>query len=116
MTAKEKSHASPERNLEIRIRYMPQPEMDIEDDERSVKPLVLFGHHMITDGSNQKKSEDAQFLAENLPKASVVLEPRPAGTGLLGALKTEKFKDHQLWVFSGDTPVAGKPVTLVRHI
>lgn len=60
--AYEKSHASAERNLEIRIRYMPQPEMDIEDDERSVKP---------------------------------------AGTGLLGALKTEKFKDHQLWVFSG---------------
>ena len=41
---------------------MPQPEMDIEDDERSVKPLVLFGHHMVTDGTNPpKRYEDAQF-------------------------------------------------------
>ncbi|CAL1132462.1 unnamed protein product [Cladocopium goreaui] len=47
---------------EIRIRYLPQPDMDIEDDERSVKPV---------------------------------------DRGLLGALKSEKYKDHQLWVFSG---------------
>ena len=70
--------------------------MDIEDDERSVKPLVLFGHHMVTDGTNPPK--DTKMLS--------FLEPRPAGTGLLGALKTEKFKDHQLWVFSGETRVA----------
>lgn len=76
---------------------MPQPEMDIEDDERSVKPLVLFGHHMVTDGTNPPKIR--RFLE--------IFGPRPAGTGLLGALKTEKFKDHQLWVFSGETP--GRP-------
>jgi len=47
---------------EIRIRWMPQPDMDVEEDERSVKPV---------------------------------------GQGIMGALKTEKYKDHQLWVFSG---------------
>ena len=80
---------------------MPQPEMDIEDDERSVKPLVLFGHHMVTDGTNPPP-KDTKTLS--------FLEPRPAGTGLLGALKTEKFKDHQLWVFSGETRVSMSPL------
>eukprot|EP00438_Fugacium_kawagutii_P013032 Skav221409 [mRNA] locus=scaffold1621:196336:200546:- [translate_table: standard] len=55
---------------EVRIRYLPQPDMDIEDDDRAVKPL---------------------------------------GTGILGALKAEKYTDHQLWVFSGGRWLEGYP-------
>eukprot|EP00438_Fugacium_kawagutii_P034776 Skav236240 [mRNA] locus=scaffold829:247970:249337:- [translate_table: standard] len=47
---------------EVRIRWLPQPNVEIEDEDRSVKP---------------------------------------ADKGLRGALKAEKYKDHQLWVFSG---------------
>mmetsp|Transcript_42686 Transcript_42686/g.76524 ORF Transcript_42686/g.76524 Transcript_42686/m.76524 type:complete len:455 (+) Transcript_42686:59-1423(+) len=54
--------------------------------------------------SKSKSSSEIRIRWLPEPKRENATEDRivkPVGTGLLGALKTSKFKDHQLWVFSG---------------